>query len=32
VLAAASTVAVVFVVLGGLMYYHAIESTIADVV
>lgn len=32
VLAAASTGAVVLVVLGGLMYYHAMESTIADVV
>jgi lipopolysaccharide transport system permease protein len=32
VMAAASTGAVVLVVLGGLMYYHAMESTIADVV
>ncbi|MGB6432100.1 MAG: ABC transporter permease [Candidatus Acidiferrales bacterium] len=32
VLAAASTGAVILVVLGGLMYYHVMESTIADVV
>jgi homopolymeric O-antigen transport system permease protein len=31
-MAAVSTGAVILVVLGGLMYYHAMESTIADVV